>query len=63
MIGAGAQAYEFGGCIALTEGTRCFLGYVAARSVSIGVRGHYTAEVLARLGIRNVDVIGCPSAF
>lgn len=63
MIGAGAQAYEFGDRIALTEGTRRFLGYVAARSVSIGVRGHYTAEVLARLGIRNVDVIGCPSAF
>lgn len=63
MIGAGAQAYEFGDRIALTEGTRRFLGFVAARSVSIGVRGHYTAEVLARLGIRNVDVIGCPSAF
>lgn len=63
MIGAGAQAYEFGDGIALTEGTRNFLGYVAARSVSIGVRGHYTAEVLARFGIHNVDVIGCPSAF
>lgn len=63
MIGAGAQAYEFGDRITLTEGTRRFLGYVAARSVSIGVRGHYTAEILARLGIRNVDVIGCPSAF
>ena len=63
MIGAGAQAYTYGDTITLTEGTRRFLCYVADRSVSIGVRGYYTAEVLAELGIRNVQVVGCPSAF
>ncbi len=63
MVGAGAQAYDYGEEITLSAGTRRFLGYVADRSVSIGVRGHYTAEVLNDLGIRNVTVIGCPAVF
>lgn len=63
MVGAGAQAYRYSDCVRLTDGTRRFLGYVADRSVSIGVRGYYTAEILERLGIHNVSVIGCPSAF
>ena len=63
MIGAGAQAYEYGERIRLTPGTRRFLDFVAGHSRSIGVRGHHTADVLDRMGIRNVEVIGCPSAF
>ena len=63
MIGAGAQAYEYGEAIRLQPGTRRFLHFVADRSRTIGVRGCYTADVLGRLGIRNVEVVGCPSAF
>jgi hypothetical protein len=63
MIGAGAQAYGYDERIALTAGTSRFLRYVADRSETIGVRGDYTADALARLGIRNVEVIGCPSLF
>lgn len=63
MIGAGAQADDYNESISLTRGTRRFLDILSERSSSIGVRGVYTAEVLARLGIRNVDVIGCPSIF
>ena len=63
MIGAGAQAYDYGDDITLTAGTTRFLAYVADRSVKIGVRGCYTAEVLNDLGVRNVEVIGCPAAF
>jgi hypothetical protein len=63
MVGAGAQAYDYGDDIVLTRGTRRFLDYVADRSVSIGVRGYYTAELLDDLGIHNVEVIGCPAAF
>lgn len=36
---------------------------MSERVVSIGVRGEFTAEVLNCLGIKNVDVIGCPSWF
>ena len=63
MVGAGAQAYGYGDSVRLTAGTRRFLHWVADRSCTIGVRGCYTADVLGRIGIRNVDVIGCPSAF
>lgn len=63
MVGAGAQAYGYGDKVRLTPGTLRFLHLLADRSVSIGVRGFYTAEVLHGLGVRNVDVIGCPSAF
>lgn len=36
---------------------------VADCSESIGVRGEFTADVVARLGIKNVEVIGCPTWF
>lgn len=39
------------------------LSIMSERSVSIGVRGEITAECLNYLGIRNVDVIGCPSFY
>lgn len=29
----------------------------------IGVRGNYTAQILSDRGIRNIEVIGCPSVF
>ncbi|MBM3524745.1 MAG: polysaccharide pyruvyl transferase family protein [Alphaproteobacteria bacterium] len=35
----------------------------ADRSATIGVRGDYTAEVFADIGIHNVELIGCPSLF
>jgi polysaccharide pyruvyl transferase WcaK-like protein len=36
---------------------------VAARCHSIGVRGAFTAEVLNRIGIKNVELTGCPSFY
>ena len=63
MVGAGAQAYTYDEPIALSAGTRRFVDLLADRSISIGVRGNYTAEVLRGLGVSNVSVIGCPSAF
>lgn len=35
----------------------------ADRCTTMGVRGEYTAEVLNDIGIKNVDIIGCPSVF
>lgn len=40
-----------------------FLGYLARRAVTIGVRGSFTGQVLDRLGIRNYQVVGCPTYF
>jgi hypothetical protein len=40
-----------------------FFDYLAQRCISIGVRGPYTAEILAKMQITNVGVVGCPSYF
>ncbi|WP_046657685.1 polysaccharide pyruvyl transferase family protein [Lysobacter capsici] len=63
MIGAGAQAQSFAHPLTLTDGTLRFLSLLSERSDSIGVRGCYTAEILNRFGIKNAEVIGCPSLF
>lgn len=36
---------------------------ISERTVSTGVRGQFTADVLAKHGIRNTRVTGCPSLF
>lgn len=36
---------------------------MSEKSVSIGVRGEFTYNVFKELGIKNVDLIGCPSWF
>ncbi len=36
---------------------------MADSTTSIGVRGAYTAQVLRDIGIRNVRIVGCPTAF
>lgn len=40
-----------------------FLKFLSQHCICMGVRGHYTAEVLSKLGILNVNVIGCPSFY
>ena len=49
--------------IAIPEGSVRFLQLAAERSVSIGVRGEYTASYLEKMGIHNVEIIGCPSFY
>ena len=61
-FGIGAQA-PAKGKLKLTHAARRVLDCIAERSVSIGVRGTYTADVLWSLGIRNARIIGCPTIF
>jgi hypothetical protein len=61
-IGVGAQASGFGR-YKLDDRNLRFWKTVAERSPLIGVRGSFTAEVLAANGIKNVEVVGCPSLF
>lgn len=42
---------------------KSFVARLNERSASISVRGHFTAEVIQRLGGKNVQVTGCPSLF
>lgn len=61
-FGIGAQAPSKG-TLVLNEATRRVLSIIAERSVSLGVRGAYTADVLWSQGIRNARIIGCPTVF
>ena len=61
-FGIGAQA-PARGKLHLTNAARRVLDCIAERSVSLGVRGTYTADVLWSLGIRNARIIGCPTVF
>ena len=63
LVGVGAQAYNWEDGISLLSGTDRLLRMAAERGAAIGVRGYFTAEFLDSIGIRNIEVIGCPSAF
>ncbi|CAH0306263.1 tetratricopeptide repeat protein [Roseomonas sp. CECT 9278] len=47
--------------LVMLPGTERFIRLLGERCVSIGVRGVFTAERLAEMGIGNVSVVGCPS--
>ena len=63
------------GCNAFSEGElsnlhntvdpemKRILSIISHKTPQIGVRGNYTAEILEKLGIKNVAVTGCPSFF
>lgn len=47
--------------VVLKKGTIRFLNALANKTSNLGVRGERTAEILNSLGIRNVEIVGCPS--
>lgn len=61
-FGIGAQAPATGK-IKLSPENEYIWKLIGERSTSLGVRGAYTAQVLWDLGVRNVRIIGCPTAF
>ena len=61
-IGVGAQS-SGSGVYRLTGKNLRFWQMVSERSTVIGVRGTFTADVLAASGIHNVEIVGCPSMF
>lgn len=63
MLGLGAQTHDRSEISEIHPNTLRLVKVVAERSPSIGVRGFYTAEVLAAHGVTNVEVLGCPSLY
>lgn len=61
-FGIGAQAPSLRP-LQLSASTQAVLQAIAEHCTTIGVRGAYTADVLAGLGIKNVRIIGCPTLF
>jgi hypothetical protein len=60
--GIGAQA-PVKGKIELSAETKTVLRMMADSTTSIGVRGAYSAQVLWDIGVKNVRIVGCPTAF
>lgn len=64
MVGLGAQLPASTSDIGdIPAGTWRLVEIAAERSRSIGVRGEFTASLLAKRGIKNVQVTGCPSLY
>ncbi|MBN9137852.1 polysaccharide pyruvyl transferase family protein [Phyllobacterium sp.] len=61
-FGVGAQA-PVKGQLELSEESKAVWRIIADSTTSVGVRGAYSAQVLNDIGIKNVRVIGCPTAF
>lgn len=61
-IGVGAQAPSSSN-YKLTGDNLRFWQIVSERSALIGVRGCFTADLLYKNGIKNVEIVGCPSIF
>jgi len=59
-FGIGAQAASYRD-VQVSDDTRRFLRIVSERSRSVGVRGAFSAEILGKLGVKNVAIVGCPS--
>ncbi|HEY5892362.1 MAG TPA: polysaccharide pyruvyl transferase family protein [Chthoniobacterales bacterium] len=64
VIGLGSQAaLHHVGPLPLHAGTERFIRVLAEKSVSLGVRGAFTMELLAKLNIHNAVPIGCASYY
>lgn len=62
-ISVGLQAPKIGSDFHLNDSVICVLKAMEERGAVIGCRGNYTAEILNKCGIKNVEVIGCPSIY
>jgi Polysaccharide pyruvyl transferase len=63
VLGVGRQAELGVDRIDVPSGTQRYVRAIAKRSHTIGVRGERTAAELARIGVHNTEVLGCPSLF
>ncbi|MEI9927219.1 MAG: polysaccharide pyruvyl transferase family protein [Sphingomonas sp.] len=63
IVGLGAQSRDFSADVELTPGTERLVRVLAERCARIGVRGEYTAQLLANRGVTNVQLTGCPSYY
>ena len=61
-ISVGLQCHIYSPEFKIHQGTVTVLKEMSERCV-LGVRGYYAAEILNKHGIKNINVIGCPSLY
>jgi hypothetical protein len=61
-FGVGAQA-PAKGKLELSQRGKHIWQLIGDHATTLGVRGAYTAEVLWEIGVHNVRIVGCPTAF
>jgi len=61
-FGVGAQAPAVGKLELSPRGRRIWQ-MISERCTTLGVRGAYTADILWEMGVRNLRIVGCPTAF
>lgn len=61
-ISVGVQASSLETDFKLPASAKNALAAIQEKAI-IGVRGEYTADILSKNGIKNIEVIGCPSLF
>ena len=61
-ISVGLQAGSYRPDFKLNESVMRVLSCIQERAI-IGVRGEYTADILEKHGIKNYEIIGCPSMY
>ena len=61
-ISVGIQSKKYNYDFKLNKSVLKVLSAIQERAV-IGVRGEYTADILEKNGIKNIEIIGCPSLY
>ncbi len=61
-IGLGVQSPSYAE-VSLSEGTKRFIRMLNSCCERVGVRGNFSAEVLDTHGVKNQNVIGCPTMY
>jgi Polysaccharide pyruvyl transferase len=62
IVGLGAQASDYRD-FPVPPITLRLLKLLSEKTKTLGVRGHFTASLLEKNGIHNLDVIGCPTMY
>lgn len=57
------NGFDLGLAGRLSHEQKRFLSVLSEKSKLVGVRGNYSADILNQLGIKNLQVVGCPSYF
>jgi hypothetical protein len=63
IFGLGAQAEHTDDIFKISKGSKRLMDYAAANFPGVGVRGSFTAAILEHNGVKNIEIMGCPTGY